>query len=587
MEPGDFEVFDCAGLKVAVTPGFLAERIARPLRNGRYERGERAGLEALLQPDDRVLDLGAGLGVVCTAAGRACPQGEVLAVEANPVLLPMIAETLRLNGVTNVALRHGAVVPAPAAGGMQGFFRRADFWAGSTEAGTRRFRDRIEVPAIALADLLTEFRPTVVSCDIEGGEAGLFDGVNLGGVRLAVIEVHPDSIGEDGVAALRHRFSAAGLEEIVSDRPSTVVRFERPPAVPAAAQAAVRQPVPAATEDRRPWPPADPRILIVTCMKDEGPFILEWVAWHRAMGVSDIVVFSNDCSDGSDALLDRLDEMGLVTHLPNPAAALGRNWLQPAALAFAERMPVFRRADFVISCDVDEFFNVRTGAGRFADLFAAVPPFDVLSVSELGHGANGRMRFEPGPVTEQFPGHAAERPGRWKAQAGVKSILRRGPWLGQFRNHRPDILDGAACVWLDGSGRRLAELAEDRSRNGVDRRGRLDLVSLEHFALRSAESYLVKIARGDVVIAGKRVGRRYWRTRDANGHRTSDLSRGQALGRPVLDRMLSDAVLRRRHEDCIAAHRAMIDRLRTDPVHAATLDWIAARQGPDPAGGGP
>ncbi len=52
------------------------------------------------------------------------------------------------------------------------------------------------------------------------------------------------------------------------------------------------------------------RFVIATPMKNEGPFIVEWVAHNLAIGVDDIAVFSNDCSDGSDALLDRLNAMG-------------------------------------------------------------------------------------------------------------------------------------------------------------------------------------------------------------------------------------------------------------------------------------
>jgi len=563
-----FEVIDCEGLRVAVRPGFIGAKITRPLHSGRYERGERLGLERLLRPDDRVLDLGGGLGVVAAACARACPKGAVLTVEANPELLPMIRETLRLNGATNAALRHGVVVGPDAAPGPRVFYLRADFWASSMEPASRPYLRAVSLPALPLADLLEEFRPTVLSCDIEGGEAGLFDGLDLSGLRLAVIEMHPKAIGEDGVAAVRRTLAAAGLAPQPQARPSTVMTFLRPAAAspsPSAAAAA--------------WPPADPRILVATCMKDEGPFILEWVAWTKSIGVTDIVVFSNDCSDGSDRLLDRLDEMGEITHLPNPAQVGGRNDLQPVALKYVQRMPVFRQADFFISCDVDEFFNVRIGNGSFSELFAAVPSFDVLSACELNHGANGHVRFEPGPVTQLFPRHESERPGSRKAQTGVKSIVRLSDRITAVRNHRPDLAQGGApAVWLDGSGRSMTELAEDASRNGVDRRGRYDLVSLDHFALRSAESYLVKLARGDVVVPGKRVGQRYWRVRDRNEHQTSDLSRGRDRSQTYLSRLMRDPVLASCHETCVSLHRALIADLRTRPDYAERLEWITGRQ---------
>ena len=42
---------------------------------------------------------------------------------------------------------------------------------------------------------------------------------------------------------------------------------------------------------------ADLRITAVTCVKNEGPFLLEWIAFHRIIGVTDFLFYSNDCSD--------------------------------------------------------------------------------------------------------------------------------------------------------------------------------------------------------------------------------------------------------------------------------------------------
>jgi len=64
--------------------------------------------------------------------------------------------------------------------------------------------------------------------------------------------------------------------------------------------------------------PANARVAIVTCMKNEGPFILEWLAYHRAIGVDDFLVYSNDCDDGTDTMLDLLQSRGLLQHRDNP-----------------------------------------------------------------------------------------------------------------------------------------------------------------------------------------------------------------------------------------------------------------------------
>ena len=54
------------------------------------------------------------------------------------------------------------------------------------------------------------------------------------------------------------------------------------------------------------------RVTAVTAMKNEGAFIVDWIAHHRAVGVDRFLVYTNDCEDGTDRLLDRLLVAGVV-----------------------------------------------------------------------------------------------------------------------------------------------------------------------------------------------------------------------------------------------------------------------------------
>ena len=83
---------------------------------------------------------------------------------------------------------------------------------------------------------------------------------------------------------------------------------------------------------------ADPTLLTFTVTKNEGPFIHEWVAWQRLMGVDRILVFSNDCDDGTDTLLDELDRLGI---------------------SYARHLRLWRDAGCVSLSDVDEFSLLR------------------------------------------------------------------------------------------------------------------------------------------------------------------------------------------------------------------------------------
>lgn len=567
------DVILCHGLQVPFDPRIIRPRIEKPLRRGRYSGDACAALRLVLRPGDRVLDLGAGLGL-CSAFAATMPGVDrVVAVEANPDLIPVIQETCRLNGLQDrVELRNAVVVDHPEANPP--FYIRADFRASSLDGPSRPFSRVAQVPAVGLAQLMQDLRPTVLVCDIAGAELGLFDAVDLSNLRHLILTQHPVVYGPEGLKRIAAALKSNGLHPARDTAPgSPVQRFLRQDAAPAQPDGT---PMPA--QSARPSPAESPRVLITTCMKDEGPFILEWLAWHRAVGVTDFVVFTNDCSDGTDRILDHLAARGEVQHLPNPALVAGSPAFQPLALAYTQMLPVFRRSDFVISMDVDEFLNIRCGAGRLTDLFQATGPFDALSISELNHGANGRTQFTPGWIRPQFPAHQVEAPGKRRARRGVKTITRLSPLLAKLRNHRPDFRADSAPRWLDGSGRPTDWFHQDASQNGMDVRGSYDLVSLDHYALRSLESFFMKTLRGDVVVANKSVSLRYWRERNRNDATNSTYNPAlEAAARAYYDQTYqSDATLMALQAEACAWHRTKIDSIAAEPEFVMRRDWIMA-----------
>jgi 16S rRNA (guanine1207-N2)-methyltransferase len=68
----------------------------------RVDRGTRLLIAALaIGPDDRVLDLGCGYGVVGLVAARLAPQGQIALLDINARAVALAAENLRANGIGN------------------------------------------------------------------------------------------------------------------------------------------------------------------------------------------------------------------------------------------------------------------------------------------------------------------------------------------------------------------------------------------------------------------------------------------------------------------------------------------------------
>ena len=203
------EVIETSGIKVPFVPAIITPKIERPMRNNRYEGGECAALRRILRPGDRVLELGAGVGLLSAVSGGVAGVESVTAIEANPDLIPIIRETHRLNGVTKVDLRNGVI--AADDGPEIDFYLRADFWASSMEPSSRAYARAVKLPRFGLKQLMLDLRPTVIVCDIEGGEMGLFDGADLSSVRAMVVEFHPKVYGDDGVTRILAILAAKGI----------------------------------------------------------------------------------------------------------------------------------------------------------------------------------------------------------------------------------------------------------------------------------------------------------------------------------------------------------------------------------------
>lgn len=306
-------------------------------------------------------------------------------------------------------------------------------------------------------------------------------------------------------------------------------------------------------------------VLIVTAMRDEAPYLLEWVAYHRLIGVEGLLVFSNDCADGTDTMLDRLEAMGLVRHVRNDDHA--KKGVQWTALDRARRHPAFAAAEWVLVSDVDEFVNVKAGAGRIEDLIAAVPGADAIALTWRLFGSNGLVGIEDGTVLAQFtraapfPCHAP-----WQASQ-IKTLFRNNGVYRKLGVHRPkDRAKGKpAPVWVNGSGRKLGPEFLDQQVLTYGSVAGMDLACLNHYSLKSAEAFLVKSRRGLPNRTGKAIDIGYWADRNFNSVEERSILRHLPALEPALAELKDDRVLGALHAEGLEWHRRraaeMIDTL--------------------------
>ncbi len=306
------------------------------------------------------------------------------------------------------------------------------------------------------------------------------------------------------------------------------------------------------------------RVTVVTTMKNEGPFILEWLAYHRAIGISDFLVYTNDCTDGTDTMLALLQSKGIVQHRENPF----RNTdLKPqhAALQAAEEEEMVKTADWVLCMDVDEYINIHTGDGTLAALFRAIGDANMISMTWRLFGNSDIHAYHDRPIIGQMTRCAPQIIRKPHQAWGFKTLFRN---LGIFKKlgvHRPKGLNTQLWKhinWVNGSGRPMPHKFYRNAWRSTNDTVGYDLVTLNHYAVRSAESFLVKRDRGRVNHVDRDQGLAYWFRMNNNAEEDRSIQRMLPKLQQELDRLLADPEIRAAHEHAVSRHRAKIAELR-------------------------
>ena len=190
----------------SIAPPALLKR----LRGGDFERDEAAAARARVAPGMRVLDLGAGLGFVSTILARGAGAENLLSVEANPALIPVLRANLDRNGQGAARVLHGAVVGGDGGGRSRFQIPRAILGASLARPGVPEV-EVTKVPRLGIGSVLYDHRPELVMMDVEGAEEHLFDQPWNPDLRFLVLELHPPRYSHRVIKRIVDCMSDTGL----------------------------------------------------------------------------------------------------------------------------------------------------------------------------------------------------------------------------------------------------------------------------------------------------------------------------------------------------------------------------------------
>ncbi len=260
--------------------------------------------------------------------------------------------------------------------------------------------------------------------------------------------------------------------------------------------------------------------LVFTTMRNEGPFILEWVAWQKMLGFDNVLILFNDCTDRSPQLLRLLQRAGVIAtkrHQPGP-----RQHPQPSAYAAARSHPMVKRARWMFTCDVDEFLVITRGDGSLSALLdGGDPPFAAIAINWLIYGSGGHKEWEDTLVHRRFQQSAKPHAPQNNC---YKSVVKHPLDFGRFRSHSPKFWEGEG-TW--GEGENVLVLTDyqpyaayhptDNSLNSTPNEGIVhDAAHLNHYCLQSREQYELKRGRPSASIGHDRYNDDFFRRFDRN-----------------------------------------------------------------------
>ena len=263
-------------------------------------------------------------------------------------------------------------------------------------------------------------------------------------------------------------------------------------------------------------------------------------------------------------MLDRLQELGLVTHLVNQVGPQDK--AQLAAYARIEKLPVLREADWAMVLDADEFLNIHIGTGMVTDLIEAVPHATAFLINWRMFGNSGHTKWQPGLVTERFTRAARlDDP----VNLSFKTLFTKiDAYHCRLLPHQPRFPHEARLselVYVNGAGTVLPRYFCDES--GPDflqsEQGTVSwkLAQINHYNTRSWEDYLIKHDRGGGLnIQWERDAS--WAAFNKNDETDLTISSKLPGTRAILSMLLRDDELLKRHQRSCDLYREQIAALQ-------------------------
>ena len=233
--------------------------------------------------------------------------------------------------------------------------------------------------------------------------------------------------------------------------------------------------------------PARRMACVLATARNEGAYLLEWIAYQRAIGFEHVFLYTNDNTDGSDDLLQLLSDAGVITWFDNKV----RPETLPQHRAYGHAlsvMPDILDYRWTMIADIDEFASFDTRIfGGVADYLAWQEQrrAEAVALPWKTYIAAKDDVWRDTPCIERFAMRDISVSSYVKMMFRTNRVWSASP-------HHPEPIFATGLVFRSESG----ETHMQKATPAQTARPTARLAWMSHYPFRSAPEMIMKLARG-------------------------------------------------------------------------------------------
>ncbi|MBU9478463.1 glycosyltransferase family 2 protein [Burkholderia multivorans] len=226
------------------------------------------------------------------------------------------------------------------------------------------------------------------------------------------------------------------------------------------------------------------KFAVAAVFKNELPFIVEWLAYHRVLGVSRFFIADNESDDGTSELLRSLSKVGYIECITYKTVPD----VKPQLAAYQLLMETYgNKADWLCFIDADEFMRPAIRGQNIIDALEGA-----LSDSKVGavavnwavYGSSNWVTANSRPVIERFVARGVRERG---VNRHYKTIVRTSAYKDVGTN--PHVFElNEQYVYADPSGKYLGS----GELGGLTDDVNWDVIRINHYVVKSRSEFFTK-----------------------------------------------------------------------------------------------